>query len=197
MLRNPDPEGYMCEKLLDMMEEVPFYKIKVTEFCRFAGVSRGAFYSHFDSIYDLIQKIEDDYFDGLIAEDEFTLDTVSNKSNEDVTRELMRNTSEYLQRNLRTSRILLSENGEPSFAARMSARIRRITERLVDEAGIDMPPEQKRLLIEYSTGGQLSAARYISAHADEMDAKAIDEFTMNVVVGSWNSILEENASTKA
>lgn len=197
MLRNPDPEGYMCDKLLDMMEDVPFYKIKVTEFCRFAGVSRSAFYAHFDSIYDVIQKIEDDFFDGLVAEDEFTLDAVTGATNREITQELMRNTSEYLQKNLRVSRILLGENGEPSFSARLGTRIRRITERLIGETGIDISPEQRRLLVEYATGGQLAAARYIATHSNGMDADAINDFTVNVIIGSFNGIVESNrASTE-
>ena len=192
MLRNPDPEGYMCDRLLDMMEDVPFHKIKVTEFCRFANVSRSAFYAHFDSIYDVIQKIEDDYFAGMPGEGEFVFSQIAGSSDSQVVAELMRITGEYANAHLREFRILSGENGEPSFRYRLARRVRAIASKLIDDSGMVMEPTQRDLLVEFTVGSQIAAAHWMSTHADEVDADAIAMFSVDVVLAAFEGVLSRN-----
>ncbi len=51
--------------LLAMMAERPIYKIKIKELCAFTGIGRSTFYVYYDSIYAVLQEIEDDFFEAL------------------------------------------------------------------------------------------------------------------------------------
>lgn len=70
-------EKLICEKLLDILEITPFQTIKVTEFVRFAGISRSCFYLYFDSIYSVVQKLEDDFIEGLTEENQVIIPLIA------------------------------------------------------------------------------------------------------------------------
>ena len=190
MLRNPDPEGYMCSKLLDMMEKVPFYKIKVTEFCRFAAVSRSAFYAHFDSIYDVIQKVEDDFFAGMPSEEDYALEGVRPEERSHALHELMRANTDYTNAHIRELRILLSENGEPSFRGRLARRIRTVARYQLEDAGLDLTATQRNLIVEYVVGGQVNATWWMASHPGEVNAALSYDFSVDVVAASFQGIVD-------
>ena len=54
--------------LIALMEEKPLDKIKVTELTQRAGISRSTFYSYYDSVYDVLQDIEDDFLSHIVDE---------------------------------------------------------------------------------------------------------------------------------
>lgn len=45
------------ESLLELLKSKPLSKIKVTEFCRMAQISRGAFYLHYEEMNDVLDEI--------------------------------------------------------------------------------------------------------------------------------------------
>lgn len=50
------------ESLYELMKEKPLNKISVTEICQRADVNRSTFYAYYTDIYDLHQKIINDFF---------------------------------------------------------------------------------------------------------------------------------------
>ncbi len=50
------------ESLYELMKEKPINKISVTEICKKADVNRSTFYSYYTDIYDLHQKITEEFF---------------------------------------------------------------------------------------------------------------------------------------
>ena len=48
-----------------LLEEKPIQRISVTELCRKAGVNRSTFYAHYQDIYDLLDKIEEEMLEEL------------------------------------------------------------------------------------------------------------------------------------
>ncbi len=55
------------ESFLSLLLTKPAGSISVTEICRGADVNRTTFYTHYDDVYDLKQKIEDTFYDTLVA----------------------------------------------------------------------------------------------------------------------------------
>lgn len=47
--------------LYELMEEQPLEKIPVTRLCRLADVNRGTFYHYYRDVFDLYEKLEDDF----------------------------------------------------------------------------------------------------------------------------------------
>ena len=50
---------------LDLMKKKPYYKISVREIAEAANINRSTFYLHYEDIYDLLDKIEDEINDEL------------------------------------------------------------------------------------------------------------------------------------
>lgn len=58
-------DEHICNCMLDLIEEKPFHTVKAGEIAERAGISRSTFYNHFDSIYAVVQRIEDDFFESF------------------------------------------------------------------------------------------------------------------------------------
>ena len=161
-----EKKAYICERLLDMMEGQSFFSIKVTSFIKYAGVGRSTFYFYFDSLYDVLQTIEDEYFDGLLPEAEIAQASRSGRKTR-VDSGFIGKVS-YIERNKRALRILIGENGDPSFAVKLVNRNKRITREVLrgrhglSEAQID-------LQAEYIAAGQVQALKWWLAHEDKME----------------------------
>ena len=112
MPRVVDKETLICEKLIEMMEDTSFFDIKVTDFVKFAGVSRSMFYLYFNSLYDVLQKIEDDFIDGLLSEKEVVSSTKIKRDNK-IDSTIIAKT-EYIKKNKKILRVLTGKNGDPS-----------------------------------------------------------------------------------
>lgn len=169
MLRNPNPEQYICDKLLEMMEETPFSKITVKALCSYAKISRTSFYNYFDSIYSVIQKIEDDFFEGLVAEDVWTRGNLTNPSNKEIAEAILLSTAKYLYANLHLINTLTGVNGEPSFTARLIRRTRKVSRQFNSEFGNNTSDLKENFLVEYCIGGQIASLQWLARHESEVD----------------------------
>lgn len=50
------------EAMIELLEEKPLHKIKVKELCEKAGINRATFYNNYEDIYDLYEKLEEEFF---------------------------------------------------------------------------------------------------------------------------------------
>ena len=140
-------EQLICQKLLELMEERPYDRIKVTELVKHAGIGRSTFYSHFDSIYSVVQKIEDDFIAGLPDEAAYTKDALSDRRSR-------AGYFEHLRQNKRTYRILNGPNGDPSFRIRLMNRSRRILlTHVASPAKTPHDAAEQRMICEFLQGG--------------------------------------------
>lgn len=58
---------WIIEAFLDLLKDIPFEKIKTTEICKHAQVSRNTFYRKFDSKNDIIETIADNLIKKYIS----------------------------------------------------------------------------------------------------------------------------------
>lgn len=166
MTKSVTTEDLICRKLIEMMETTPIHKIKVTNFVEFAGISRSSFYVYFDSIYSVLQKVEDDFFDGLLDE-EYASVMDGAPTERGRVNGIMIKKVEYLNRQRDLIRALTGPNGDPAFQARMVNRTWRIFQKKYANAGASR--EQLKMACEYMCGGQWSLYRYWITHEDDLD----------------------------
>lgn len=178
MLTRQTTQDYICEKLLEMIENTPFHRIKVIDLVNYANVSRSTFYLYFDSLYDVLQMIEDNYIHGLRnlngdnpATKQFLKDRMENITEE--SKSLLKQDSAYIQKNLRIIRILCSENGDPYFATRLTIRNRKINYDLLTQSHFKGSEETKNLICTAWSGGIWQMILYWANHEDEIST---DEF---------------------
>lgn len=157
-------EQQICETLIDLMEETPFSKIKVTELTRRAGVSRSTFYSYYDSIFDVVQAIEDDFLCHIIDEKDVGTDNDMSVVSANFS---------YVRDHLRVFQILLGPNGDPSFTARFGNRSKRILASIADDSRSDLTQTQLTILDEFSMAGKLRVFQWWAQHKNDVSVNEI------------------------
>ena len=106
------------EGLLRLLEEKPLHEISVKELTELADVNRGTFYFHYQDIYDLLGKMEDDFF----AQFDRTLSEHPVRGSEDCYPYLHAIFS-CLDENRDFCRIMLGPHGDMKFVDRVKQRV--------------------------------------------------------------------------
>lgn len=174
-LERKSTEDYLCDKFLDLVEEKPFYRIKVRELVEHAGVSRSTFYTYFSSIFDVAQKLEDDFLEGFYSEDITFLVLV--KNNEQQAFEQLN----YIKKHGRTLRLLCGPNGDAGFTNRIERALLKVTKKSFDDLGSSLSQEQRQILAAHIAGGALHSTLFVARHGDDMKMDDFQTATLNII----------------
>ena len=172
----------ICDKLLEMMETTPFYEVKVTQLVKHAGIRRSTFYAYFDSIYDVLQKIEDEFIDGFLKEE-----VVQRRVEEDQLIEMF----VYMRENMHTFKMLCGPNGDPSFTARLANRSKRISKRIVQSSNSPAPSWQQGFIQEFLMGGRIYGFLWWAEHENEVSIKDIALLFNRVFTAAYDTLFEK------
>lgn len=173
-------EQQICSSLINMMETTPYYKIKVSNFVAETGISRSSFYFYFNSIYSVLEKIEDDFIKGISDEYTAVSRLSSGVMHEPDGEMMLRSTVHYISKNLRLIRILSGPNGDPNFQYKLSSRARKIGEVIYRSNGGAYTVE-KKLLCECMAGAQWYMYRWWARHENEVDEQTMVKFIQNYI----------------
>lgn len=111
-IRIEKTEDRLEETLILLLKEKRIEEISITEICRISGINRNTFYSHFDSVNELLQQIEGDFFEKVISQIKISKDSILNVT--DMITELMK----VVEDNREIASILFSDNGDKNFLQR-------------------------------------------------------------------------------
>lgn len=111
-IRIEKTEDRLEETLILLLKEKRIEEISITEICRISGINRNTFYSHFDSVNELLQQIEGDFFEKVISQIKISKDSILNVT--DMIIELMK----VVEDNREIASILFSDNGDKNFLQR-------------------------------------------------------------------------------
>ena len=186
-----DTEQLIQNTLLDMMESKSFFSIKVVDLTEKAGISRGLFYVYFDSIYDVLQKIEDDYIDGLPGEQR-VLNGVRDREGEDVSGrgEFKKKSYQFAQDNMRVYRLLSGPNGDPSFYHKLKNRVIRITQEAVGEGATKKDDNYMKLAAAFLAGGNVAIFDWWAHNSCGVDAKGFSDIAENLYTDIFNCVMK-------
>lgn len=171
MLRKPETEDLICSKLIEMMETIPFYKIKVAHLVENAGIARSTFYFYFDSIYAVVQKIEDDFIDGM---PESITESSVNRAGfvaESLSSEILAGVM-YIKKNIRVFGALSGKYGDPAFQARLINRSWRLM-KMRFAVSTDSHDIRRRLVIEYLLAGQWNLFKFWAFHENDISVEEV------------------------
>ena len=100
------------ESFISLLEEKDISQITIKEICANADINRATFYAHYSDQYDLLHKIEEE----LLANIKLHLEEFSQKNNSKKNNILLaENIFEYLAKNSRLCKLILSEGGDFNF----------------------------------------------------------------------------------
>lgn len=172
-------EKKICEAMIGLMKEKSFSKIKVTELTRAAGVSRSTFYTYYDSIFEVLQAIEDDFLSHLTEEKKVN---VTNDASE------IERTYSYIRDHLETFGALTGPNGDPCFIARMETRSKRVLSNIASEKNSSMTKTQLAIVNEFARAGKLEVFRWWGEHKNEVSVNEVVDM-LEKLVGAVHDIV--------
>lgn len=106
------------EGLLRLLDEKPINEISVKELTDLVDVNRGTFYFHYQDIYDLLRRTEDDFFeqfDRTLNENQPALDAEGTP--------YLHAIFSFLDDNRSFCRIMLGPHGDMQFVERVKKRV--------------------------------------------------------------------------
>lgn len=156
----------IIDAFLDMLEEKPLEKIRVTELTERAGIARSTFYTHFDSVYDILENLEHELLDAFPVNRYFSSKTTETQEGAQTAQ--IRAACRFVQHNARTLRALCGPNGDPTFQARMLARNEQVMQRLFASVPTERTPSEREMIVRYIAGGQWYLLQWWVAHEDEV-----------------------------
>ncbi|NKE06873.1 TetR/AcrR family transcriptional regulator [Mesobacillus selenatarsenatis] len=98
------------ESLMDLLKHKPISNITIKEICELADINRSTFYSHYSSQYDLLDAIEEEFIEDMVA----TLNQY-NFSKEEEALKMTEKILEYIAQKSDVCQTLLSENSDVHF----------------------------------------------------------------------------------
>jgi AcrR family transcriptional regulator len=101
---------------IDLMAEKGFEKININEIAERANINRGTVYLHYVDKFDLLDKCVETYV-------ELLLHHCANSANTNLNATAFQSMFEYLEKNFRIYKLLLSNEGSGIFSSRLYATI--------------------------------------------------------------------------
>lgn len=194
LYNNDSKEDLICATLLGMMETQPYYKIKVTDLIKRANISRSTFYVYFDSIFAVLQKIEDDYL-ALFPDEETTKKAAQlnlSRSSVLITEDNIEVTK-LLTEHIYIYRLLSSMNGEPYFQVRLRNRFMRICRQILNEEVNSCPEDRKQIISLFFAGGRLAVMDWWMHHADNMICEDLAGLLVELYTKLFNLAVKDEA----
>ncbi|MBR3167561.1 MAG: TetR/AcrR family transcriptional regulator [Erysipelotrichaceae bacterium] len=170
-----------------------FDKITVRELCEEAEIVRSTFYTHYQSVYDLIEEMENDLLDELayfISEEDLAnshaLRYTGPERHETIFSVPLDSTFRFFQaidRNKKSLIALLSENGDPYFEIRLKKQLERDINLMMDTEGI--PNDMLRpYFSEVMVSLQLNLLKYWIQAENRADIEYICQISNVIRAGS-------------
>ena len=130
------------------MKKKSCFSIKVTELIKYANISRSTFYIYFDSMFDLIQEMEDTFLAGL---PDTKNDRLFNKKE---IAECLIFELNYAKKNMYMLQSFLGPYGDPSFQQKIKNYFIMSYEKELKKIIRYTSDVEKELFFKYNSGGR-------------------------------------------
>lgn len=100
--------------LIWLLKTQQLHKISIRELCTVAGINRTTFYNHYGSQYDVLTEIRDRYLHDIAH----AIDSTDLQDEKSVQKRVTQ-VFAYMEQNLEVSRLLIRNNIDETFAARL------------------------------------------------------------------------------
>lgn len=167
--------------LVQLLEKKPIRSITVRELTNLIDINRGTFYLYYQDIYDMVEKLEEEYISRLIG----MLDEHQEEELSVRVREVSQELFTFIEENKRLCKVLLSENGDINFLQSLNAiihdRYRGFHERL------KMDEETFEYRYAFTVFGLLGVIqRWLAADCDWPAEKMAALAEMSIRTGSFS-----------
>ncbi|GEO68314.1 TetR/AcrR family transcriptional regulator [Levilactobacillus acidifarinae] len=170
---------------LQLILDYPIYKIKVSQVTQKAGVSRGTFYTHYDSIADLLEDIEFSLLEAIPK----TPNLNQTLKNTAVIYDLLIKKLAYLKTKLPVLRALMSDHGDPHFKYELNQYfLPDILEYAKFNQGLALDSLQVTLVNEALNGSRMSILQWWAYHSETLTIEQLAAFLTQYVQSVTSSL---------
>lgn len=123
----------LLQGLVKMMESHDIQDISVKELTELVDINRGTFYLHYDDIYDMLHKVEDEMFrefNEIMEQEPVGTSTLSSDG-------LLLEFFRFLDRHRDLARVMIGPHGDLTFVNRLKDQIKKRTLRFLESAQSD------------------------------------------------------------
>ena len=162
-----------------LLEEKPIQRISVTELCRKAGVNRSTFYAHYQDIYDLLDKIEEEMLEELTKALAPLLDS---QSGELSPLQITTGIYQCLRDNADVYTIALGEHGDRDFALRLLDIGRESCLAGYSRQFPQVSPQRLEYFYAFASGGHMSLLRKWMEEGMTVPAQAMAQLSEELML---------------
>ena len=157
---------------LQMLKSTRYDQIKVSQLAKAAGISRGTFYTYYDSIYDLISDVENSLFNEL---PQMTA-PIGNLADSQKIHDLLVVKLTYIQQHFPTLKLLMGPNGDPYFQYQLGRFFLPMAQEY--EHALTHPNNsiELALLNEATNGARMSIIHWWIYHPDAISIDELADF---------------------
>ncbi len=157
------------QSFLQLLEEKPLGKITVKEICEKADINRATFYVHYEDVYDLLNKIEEEFYQEVLL-------SVSNMEQGNYTGILPLEILKKIRENEELCKAMFSKYGDKEFLARMMYFARADSLNAWRKLYPDMEEKRLEWLYEFIVNGCEGIIRSWAVNGFLAEPEAIAEF---------------------
>jgi AcrR family transcriptional regulator len=161
-------EQLLCDGLIELLQKRPLSKISVVDLVHHVGVSRSTFYNYFDSIYDVLQKVEDSFFEELESRVYSSVMQMNYKEYVPASQNLHSASFNFVKDWQKVIRALMGPTGDPAFVARFKHYVQRLVANYCDFAGVDISPVKKEFLSAQTAGASVQILLWVTKLMDSL-----------------------------
>lgn len=179
----------IVDSFLELLSTKTFEEISVSDISKLAGINRGTFYRHYIDKYDLLEKVEEEFFEVMGKIPRGMMDpkipTEVIKGN---LKDYLRSLFVIVRENSRLLEKLLSDNGDQRFKSRLKEKLSyRIKNSLVLEE--KQRPLDLDLAIEFISSADVAVFEYIVDHPEKTQEDIFETFFYLLTNGPMNTLI--------
>ncbi len=167
-------EEAIKKEVLKMMREMPLEQIKVRKLCERLDIARSTFYVHYDSIYDVVEEIENEMMSERLFANK--LNGITEYSS---IREEVRASLDFLLEHAEIYESLLGNYGDESFKYKWARAITKRFQTLIISE--EKSHEWKENVISFVIGGVQKMITNWLLHRDSISQESVEESMVEII----------------
>lgn len=140
------------EGLIDLLKKKPASEIRVKELCEKVDINRGTFYYHYTDIFDMINSIENEFFEDF---NEILKNMDASKRSKEAAFNTLELVFEFFHNNAELSATLIGTNGNMSFLQQLKNLVDDKCSAVWNEAGSHLEESEYELFNSFIINGYI------------------------------------------